>query len=76
MVPEARDEEATVSADGEAAAMVMEVVAVALCAGAPESLTTAVKLNVPVAVGVPEMTPLVEFSESPEGRLPEEIDHL
>jgi hypothetical protein len=33
------------------------------------------KINVPAVAGVPEMTPVVVFSVSPEGRLPEEIDH-
>jgi hypothetical protein len=54
----------------------MDVFADALCTGLPESVTLAVKLKVPVAVGVPEMTPLEEFSERPAGKFPEEMDHL
>ena len=60
----------------DGAAMVMDVFAVALCAGLPESVTTAVKLNVPLAVGVPEMTPLEGFKDRPAGRLPEEMVHV
>jgi hypothetical protein len=42
--------------------------------GLPLSCTVAVKLNVPLAVGVPEIAPAPE-SVSPAGRLPEMIDH-
>ena len=38
------------------------------------SVTCAVKVNGPVAVGVPEMTPLLDPSANPGGRLPERID--
>jgi hypothetical protein len=34
------------------------------------SLTCAVKLNVPFAVGVPAIVPLVELKDNPCGRLP------
>jgi hypothetical protein len=44
------------------------------CAGLPASATLAVKLNVPAAVGVPEIRPVLEARESPAGRAPEEID--
>ena len=40
------------------------------------SFTVAVKLEVPVAVGVPEMVPVVAARLSPAGRLPELIDHV
>jgi len=40
------------------------------------SFTCAVKLNVPALVGVPEITPVVVFSFSPPGRLPEAIDQV
>jgi hypothetical protein len=40
------------------------------------SFTVAVKLEVPVAVGVPEMVPVVAARVSPAGRLPELIDHV
>jgi hypothetical protein len=37
------------------------------------SVTCTVKLVVPVAVGVPEMTPVLGARESPAGREPTEI---
>jgi hypothetical protein len=40
------------------------------------SVTLAVKLDVPVAVGVPAMTPDEVVRDSPAGRLPEEIAHV
>ena len=40
------------------------------------SLTVAVKLDVPLAVGVPEMIPVVAAKVSPAGRLPEVIDQV
>ena len=40
------------------------------------SLTLAVKLPVPIAVGVPEMTPVTAEIERPAGRLPEAIDQV
>jgi hypothetical protein len=40
------------------------------------SLTVAVKLKVPLAVGVPEITPLPPANASPAGRLPEVIDQV
>src|SRR6185312_1889019 len=40
------------------------------------SLTCAVKLLVPVAVGVPEMTPLEELRDNPSGKLPEITLHV
>ena len=45
-----------------------------VCAGLLLSVTLAVKLNVPLDVGVPEITPLVRLI--PDGRLPEVIDHV
>jgi len=42
----------------------------AVCAGVVESVTFTVKLNVPEAVGVPEITPLVGMMLSPEGSEP------
>jgi hypothetical protein len=44
--------------------------------GLPLSLTAAVKVNVPLAVGVPEITPLLAESVNPAGRLPLVMDHL
>jgi hypothetical protein len=40
------------------------------------SLTVAVKVKVPLAVGVPEISPLLADNASPAGRLPEDTDHL
>lgn len=44
-----------------------------VCAGFPLSVTLAVKLNDPLEVGVPEITPLARLN--PAGKLPEVIDH-
>ena len=41
-----------------------------------ESVARAVKLNVPEAVGVPEMAPVAEFSVSPVGSVPLARDHV
>ena len=49
---------------------VMLRLAVALCCGVPESVTLAVKLNVPAVVGVPVMAPVLVLRFSPGGRLP------
>jgi hypothetical protein len=48
---------------------------VAVCGGRLESATCAVKLEVPPAVGVPEITPDV-LSESPAGNDPDTNDHV
>ena len=40
------------------------------------AVTLAVKLNVPVAVGVPEMTPVPLVSERPVGSAPLAIDQV
>jgi hypothetical protein len=53
--------------------MVSVVASVAICPRA--SVTLAVKLNVPVAVGVPVSTPLA-FRVIPAGRLPEATDQV
>ena len=63
-------------ADCCAAATVIEVVADFVWTGLPLSLTAAVKLDVPVAVGVPEITPVVAARVRPAGRLPEAIDQV
>jgi hypothetical protein len=47
----------------------------AVCAGDPLSVTVTVKLEVPVAVGEPEITPALDI-DSPAGRLPEVTDHV
>ena len=51
-----------------AAATVMLSALVVLCTGLLESLTCAVKLKVPVVVGVPVMAPVLAFSAKPAGR--------
>ena len=43
---------------------------VAVCAGEVESVTLAVKLNEPEAVGVPEMLPVPAVSVRPAGKAP------
>jgi hypothetical protein len=45
-----------------------------VCAGLPASVAVAVRLNVPEAVGVPEMIPVDAAKLSPAGRLPALID--
>src|ERR1700686_5226081 len=48
---------------------------VAVSAGLPESATWTVKVDVPVAVGIPEITPLL-FRLNPVGSLPEAKLHV
>ena len=50
--------------------MVMLRLAVAVCVGLLESVTLAVKLNVPTDVGVPVSWPVLVLSVMPGGRLP------
>ena len=58
-----------------AAVTVMLSDLVAVCAvGAVESVTRTVKLEVPVAVGVPESAPVEAFKLTPAGSDPELID--
>jgi hypothetical protein len=47
----------------------------AVCTGDPLSETASVNVEVPLPVGVPEITPALE-SVNPAGRFPEEIDHV
>ena len=49
---------------------------VALCGGLLESVTWAVKLKFPVAVGVPEIAPVPGASVNPGGKEPLAIDQL
>jgi hypothetical protein len=56
--------------------MVIDIAVDFVCTGLLLSLTATVKLNVPLAVGVPEITPLLELSVNPAGRLPELIDQV
>jgi hypothetical protein len=57
-----------------AAATAIERLIDLTCAGLPASATLAVKLNVPAALGVPEIRPVLEARESPAGRTPDEMD--
>jgi len=41
-----------------------------------ESVTVTVKVNVPAADGVPEITPVDEFKVNPAGRLPVVTDQV
>jgi hypothetical protein len=63
-----------VNAGGPAAAMTIESDADLVCTGLPASVTVAVKFAVPVAVGVPEMSPVAGVRVRPAGRLPAVID--
>jgi hypothetical protein len=60
----------------EAGATTIEVVSDLVCAGLPESATVAVKLNAPLAVGVPETIPVVAARLRPAGRVPEVTDQV
>ena len=40
------------------------------------SVTSTVKFSVTVAEGVPEISPVEPFSDSPSGREPEAMDHV
>jgi hypothetical protein len=59
-----------------AAAITIEVATDCVCAGLPLSVTVAVKLKTPLTVGVPEIIPVVAAKVSPDGMLPEVIDHV
>ena len=52
-----------------------EIVADVDCAGLSASVTVAVKVDVPLVVGVPEIMPVLAARLSPAGRLPALIDH-
>jgi hypothetical protein len=58
--------------DGET---VIDTVAELVLSGLEESASDAVKWKVPLAEGVPDMTPVAELRLRPDGRLPDEIDH-
>jgi hypothetical protein len=58
-------------AAGSVAAIVNAKATAAVCCGEPLSLTLTLKANVPLAAGVPEMTPVEEERVSPDGKLPE-----
>ena len=61
----------------EAAASVMDVLALADCTGLPESVTVTTKLlETALEVGVPEIVPVLEDSERPAGNWPEDNDQV
>lgn len=59
---------------GIAAVTVKETLPVAVCRTALESLTVTEIGKLPLAVGVPEIAPVLALRLSPAGRLPEVID--
>jgi hypothetical protein len=61
--------------DNASGAIVSDSCAEAVCAGDALSVTVTAKVAVPLAVGVPEIAPLLE-SVSPAGRLPEASVHV
>lgn len=56
--------------------IVMLSACVALCAGLLESTTFTVKLNTPVAVGLPLIAPVEAFCNKPVGNAPAEMLHV
>jgi len=60
---------------GAAVAMTIDSWTALVCTGLSESVTVAVKLVVPLAVGVPEIIPVADARDSPAGRLPVVMDH-
>ena len=63
-----------VSAGGAGASIIIVRETDLVWAGFPPSMTVAVKLLVPFAVGVPETSPVVAFRPSPAGKLPAVMD--
>ncbi len=59
-----------------AAVMAMLRSCVAVCAGLPASVALMVKVKVPAAVGVPEITPVVLPRVRPVGSDPLEMDQV
>ncbi len=72
----AGSEAETVNVGGAGAAMTSERETDLVCAGLPASVTVAVKLDVALAVGVPEMRPVPAIKVRPAGRLPAVIDQV
>jgi hypothetical protein len=58
-----------------AGAIVRERLTVCVCTGELLSATATVKFEVPLVVGIPEITPAFD-NVTPAGRFPEEIDHV
>lgn len=76
MPPSGRTYQVVPGPVGAAAETVIEAVADLDWAGLLLSVTVAVKLEVPVVLGVPEIAPVVAARVSPAGRLPALIDHV
>jgi hypothetical protein len=57
-------------------ATTIAVVAEAVCVGLPLSVTAAVKVDVPLWVGTPEMIPVDGARDNPAGNLPVAIDQM
>lgn len=72
-MPVAKDEVVIASAGG---VITMESATDLVCAGLSASVTVAVMLNIPLAVGVPETRPVDVPRLSPAGRAPEVTDQL
>jgi hypothetical protein len=47
-----------------------------VCAGSSLSCTATVKLTMPLTFGVPEIIPVDDASDRPDGSVPEETDHV
>jgi hypothetical protein len=73
LLPEGNAEAVITNAGG---AMVSDVEVDLLCTELLLSETVAVKLKVPLTVGVPERRPVLAARLRPAGKLPEVIDHL
>jgi hypothetical protein len=74
-VPEGSVEEVIVRVATRAAATTIDIAADFVWTGLLLSVTVAVNLDVPLAVGVPEIAPLADRLR-PAGRLPEVIDQV
>jgi hypothetical protein len=68
--PEGSDDDVVIASTGGATTS-DRVTDLAVCCGLDESVTEKVKLLVPIAVGVPEITPVDAAKLSPAGRVPE-----
>lgn len=75
-VPDGNDNVVIVSELAPLAATAIDSTADAVCAGFPESVTRIVKLEVPLATGVPEITPVDAASVKPRGRAPDVSDQV
>ena len=72
-VPEGNADEVIVS---NVAAMAIDMGVDRVWVGLLLSLTVAVKVNVPLVVGIPEISPLPAAKVKPVGRLPNVIDQV